>query len=102
MPDTNFKNFIDALTETNNPSGYFYVRTPAGNRKIKDTNLMNPVTNDIGIPGELGFGVGLCATADIPSTLEALPGTLQKSNDQYGNYRVKVDGSIMCYIPRIS
>ena len=100
MPDTNFKNFIDALSETLSPSvsDYLYIRTTAGNRKIRATALSTPIYNDIGTPGDIGFGVGLAET--LPTGFEVLPGTLLKNNDQYGNYRFISDGSIMCYIPR--
>lgn len=56
------------------------------------------IVNDIGIPGSLGFGVGIAPA--IPPELEALPGTFGINSENYGNYRVKADGSIMVWIPR--
>ena len=54
--------------------------------------------NDIGVPGELGFGVGICPS--LPVGYDPLPGTFDRASDQYGNYRYR-DGSIMCWIPAI-
>ena len=52
--------------------------------------------NDIGTPGGLGFGVGICPR--LPEGFAPLSGTYNKSSDEYGNYRYR-DGSIMCWIP---
>ena len=52
--------------------------------------------NDIGTPGAMGFGVGICPT--LPDGFSPLSGTFNTSSDEYGNYRY-ADGSIMCWIP---
>lgn len=54
-------------------------------------------TNDIGIPGWQGFGVGICPS-DLPAGMAALDGTTDIASDNYGNYQFS-DGSIMCWIP---
>lgn len=55
--------------------------------------------NDIGIPGQMGFGVGICPAEYLPSGMTALALANLKGSDQYGNYQF-TDGSIMCWIPR--
>ena len=52
--------------------------------------------NSIGTPGQLGFGVGIIPT--VPSGFTKLPGTEDKTSDNYGNYLYS-DGSVMVYIP---
>lgn len=57
---------------------------------------MSATTNDIGTPGELGFGVGIAPY--LPDGYQSLPGTHDPASDEYGNYRFQ-DGSIMVYTP---
>jgi hypothetical protein len=58
----------------------------------------NPVpVNSIGIQGREGFGVGIAPV--VPSYIEPLPGYNNPYSDNYGNYLVKTDSSIMCWIP---
>ena len=52
--------------------------------------------NDIGIPGMVGYGVGICPS--IPSGYSALAGTYVLGHDEYGNYKYS-DGSVQCWIP---
>lgn len=52
--------------------------------------------NNIGTPGQQGFGVGIAPS--IPANFAALYGTNDPASDAYGNYQY-TDGSIMCYIP---
>ena len=54
--------------------------------------------NDIGRAGQQGFGVGIAPT--IPTTMLALAGTYTLGSDDYGNYQVIADGSIMCWVPK--
>ena len=54
---------------------------------------------DIGVQGGRNFGVGVCPPEVLPSELEVLPGTYDTTSSQFGNYRVKVDNSIMVFIP---
>jgi hypothetical protein len=55
-------------------------------------------TNDIGIPGTLGFGVGICP--EVPSDISAKQGSTDRLNDNYGNYLNNSDGSHLVWIPR--
>lgn len=57
------------------------------------------IANDIGIPGKLGFGVGLCPRGSILPGFSELSGIFDKFSDNYGNYRFQ-DGSIMVWIPK--
>ncbi len=53
-------------------------------------------TNNIGTPGQQGFGVGIAP--QLPSGFAKLYGTEDPASDTYGNYQYS-DGSVMCYIP---
>lgn len=53
--------------------------------------------NNIGIPGQPGFGVGVCP-GPLPSGMAGLPGYTDPLSDNYGNYQYS-DGSVMCWIP---
>lgn len=52
--------------------------------------------NDIGRPGHVGFGVGICPLTYPGMTM--LPGTLAAGSPEYGNYQYS-DGSVMCWVP---
>jgi hypothetical protein len=52
--------------------------------------------NEIGTPGGLGFGVGVCP--DLPYGMLPIDGTDNILSDNYGNY-MYLDGSIMVWIP---
>ena len=54
------------------------------------------LVNNIGTPGQQGFGVGIAPS--IPSGFAALYGTNDPASDTYGNYQY-TDGSIMVYMP---
>jgi hypothetical protein len=53
--------------------------------------------NNIGIPGQAGFGVGVCP-GPLPSGMGALPGYADPLSENYGNYQYS-DGSTMVWIP---
>lgn len=55
--------------------------------------------NDIGEAGLQSYGVGIMPFSSMPLYIEMLPGTLDKNSPQYGNYKCKIDGSIMVYVP---
>lgn len=55
----------------------------------------SPQINDIGVPGTIGFGVGICPL-EYPGMLP-LAGTFTKG-DEYGNYQY-TDGSVMAWVP---
>lgn len=61
--------------------------------------MTGKITNDIGVPGKLGFGVGVCPVGSILPGFSDLPGTFDKFSNDYGNYRFQ-DGSIMVWIPK--
>lgn len=53
--------------------------------------------NDIGVPGQPGFGVGTCPI--LPAGYSKLAGTDDPASPNYGNYQYS-DGSVMCWIPQ--
>jgi len=55
--------------------------------------------NVIGIPGQPGFGVGVCPAAILPFEMVGMVGYDNPMHDNYGNYRYQ-DGSICCWIPK--
>ena len=57
-----------------------------------------PRENLIGIPGEIGFGVGICPAGNLPSGMGEMVGTQVRGSDNWGNY-IFTEGSIFCYIP---
>ena len=56
-------------------------------------------TGRIGVPGQIGFGVGVCPVANLPSGFTPMPGYAQPSSPNYGNYQY-TDGSIMVFVPK--
>lgn len=52
--------------------------------------------NDIGIPGTLGFGVGIAPV--VPSGMYPLLGTNERASSEFGNYQ-NADRSIVVWIP---
>lgn len=52
--------------------------------------------NNIGTPGQQGFGVGIAP--QLPTNMANLYGTEDPASDNYGNYMYS-DGSVMCYVP---
>lgn len=55
--------------------------------------------NDIGEIGKVGAGVGICDPKELPTELDYLGGTIIKGTAEWGNYRVKSDGSIVVCVP---
>jgi hypothetical protein len=53
--------------------------------------------NNIGTPGQQGFGIGVCP-GPLPSGMGAIFGCTDPSSDNYGNYQYS-DGSVMVWIP---
>ena len=62
-------------------------------------NRYQPRENLIGIPGEIGFGVGICPLANLPPGMTPMAGYDQLGHDNYGNYQF-TDGSVMIWVPR--
>lgn len=54
-------------------------------------------TNNIGVQGQQGFGVGVCP-GPLPAGMTTLFGYSDPSSDNYGNYQYS-DGSVMVWIP---
>lgn len=52
--------------------------------------------NHIGVPGQAGFGVGICPTP--PAGFTPLVGCSDPASDNYGNYTF-TDGSVMVWVP---
>lgn len=59
-------------------------------------NMAAVNVNDIGMPGKVGYAVGICPT--LPDGYTALAGTYTLGHDDYGNYQYS-DGSIQCWVP---
>lgn len=53
--------------------------------------------NNIGTPGQAGFGVGVCP-GPLPDGMQPLPNVADVMSDNYGNYRYS-DGSATVWIP---
>ena len=53
--------------------------------------------NQIGVPGQRGFGVGICP-GPVPAGLGGLLGYNDQASDNYGNYQY-TDGSVMVWVP---
>ncbi|HWO99179.1 MAG TPA: ubiquitin-activating E1 FCCH domain-containing protein [Methylococcus sp.] len=74
----------------------------AGTAKIlavqSHESLWHGRVNDIGVPGQAGYGVGICPPELLPMGMMPLPGCYSRGHKDYGNYRYQ-DGSIMCWIP---
>lgn len=52
--------------------------------------------NHIGIPGQAGFGVGVCPS--VPAGFTPMTGCSDPAADNYGNYTF-ADGSVMAWVP---
>ncbi len=71
--------------------------TPADTKAVLDSRL--PAENLIGVPGAMGFGVGICPLANLPPGMVGMPGYDQLGHDNYGNYQF-TEGSVMIWVPR--
>ena len=60
-------------------------------------NIALGTLNNIGTPGALGFGVGICPNP-LPTGIVELVNCRDSASDNYGNYQY-TDGSIMVWIP---
>jgi hypothetical protein len=61
--------------------------------------LKLPAENLIGVPGQMGFGVGICPAGILPPGMHGMPGYDILGADNYGNY-VFTEGSVMIWVPR--
>lgn len=61
-------------------------------------NYQRIIINDIGTPGQMGFGVGVCDPVNIPAGMVGMAGYVEPGHENYGNYQYS-DGSVMVYIP---
>ena len=69
---------------------------------FKNYNLSTEAKeNYIGVPGTMGFGIGIYPTASspLPEGFSEMEGTRIVGHTNYGNYQYK-DGSVMCWIPK--
>ncbi|RTL21800.1 MAG: hypothetical protein EKK55_15495, partial [Rhodocyclaceae bacterium] len=55
--------------------------------------------NDIGTPGQMGFGVGICPDEILPASYSLMLGTTTPEHDNYGNYQFS-DGSVEVWVPQ--
>ena len=64
-------------------------------RRVNDP--IPALSNNIGIAGAAGFGVGICPS--LPAGFTPLAGYTDPTSANYGNY-VYADGSVMCWVPK--
>ena len=64
-----------------------------------DAAWLRQATNDIGVPGQMGFGVGICPDEYLPAAYAQMSGTTIPGHDNYGNYQFS-DGSVEVWIPQ--
>ena len=65
-----------------------------------DQKILGAQYYSIGIPGKIGFGVGICPEDDLPEYLVPMPGTYTVGHDNYGNYYHPVADSVFVFIPK--
>ena len=90
------RSYIDA-------SGQVCLKDSSGNIVM----LRQSLVNNIGVPGHLGFGVGICPpdilatynAANTTAQLLPLYGTFDINSANYGNYICSLDASIMVWLP---
>lgn len=70
---------------------------PNGTRVLPDGRPVDSLINHIGVPGTAGFGVGIAPA--LPAGFAPMAGTTDPASDNYGNYQVIHDGSVMVYVP---
>lgn len=80
------------------PSG-LTVDGVTGNVSVAGTLDSFGLAGLIGTPGTLGFGVGICPEADLPSGYTGLDGYTDPYSDNYGNYETAY-GSVRVFIPK--
>lgn len=103
MAEGNIYNY--ALDETSgaleNSPNIIKPDTNAGTKRwvLQSVYLKRETENDIGMPGESVFGVGVCPSAFLPPDFVPLPGYTTIGHNNYGNYQYP-DGSIMVFVPK--
>ena len=72
--------------------------TNAGTKRWIRQAVNNEI-NQVGTPGNVGFGVGICPEANLPAGMAPMDGYDQLGHANYGNYQFS-DGSVMCWVPK--
>jgi hypothetical protein len=86
----------DAALASSNVAENDYAAYSAGTTYNLGDRAIYVGSNNIGIPGKQGFGVGICPA--LPAGYSLLPGSTDIASDNYGNYQYS-DGSIMVWVP---
>ena len=61
--------------------------------------ILTSAGGDIGVPGQMGFGIGLYDGEDLEQLgLTLMEGGADPNNDNYGNYQ-HTNGSVFCFVP---
>jgi hypothetical protein len=77
----------------------FSLDTSTGDLEIQGILREAGLYNDIGVPGKLGFGVGVPVYGSWNSDLELMEGTYIEGHPNYGNFVHTATESVMVYIP---
>lgn len=95
---------LTAATEITSDDLLVIVDDPLGTPVTKKITWQNALfslhpRNIIGVPGSIGFGVGVCPDSSIPTGFTPMEGCYDPISPNYGNYQY-LDGSVMVWIPK--
>ena len=103
MADQSIADLTEA-TEVTNDDLLVIVNDPLGTPVTKKITWRNTLfslhpRNIIGVPGAIGFGVGVCPNSSLPTDFTPMEGCYDPISPNYGNYQY-LDGSVMVWIPK--
>ncbi len=90
---------VDAADETTVEGVEILALAASAVKNLNEGTDIEDDIYDIGIAGELGFGVATCPADLIPSGWRGLDGHDSIISSNYGNY-VDTNGSILVYVPK--
>ena len=92
--------FQTVIDKANEIQGYVIPTEATYSKEEIDRKIQRVSYYDIGEPGKLGFGVGICPEQDLPPYLVPMVGTYELGHDNYGNYFHPLSGSVFVFIPK--